>query len=104
MIAAISLFIGLLVLAWGSIKLGLKWANIASISWPKAFGLWLVIVVAQVLLAVAVSIVLLLSPIRMSEGAEFALGPLLQFFASMGVVMLVYKAAFSAAIRSILPL
>jgi signal peptidase I len=104
MIAAVSLFIGLFVLACASIKFGLNWANIASVSWPKAFGLWLFIVVAQFLLAVAVGIVLLLSHIRMSEGAEFAVGPLLQFFAALGVVMLVYKASLSAAIRSILPL
>jgi signal peptidase I len=103
LVLAAVLFLSTLVLTPAALKWGLKLTGIAEISLLRAFGLFLVITVAAIVVSILVSIVVYLSGLQLSNMRLNVLAYLEQFIASCLVVAVVYKRRIGIAALAITP-
>ena len=95
--------IGAIALTTASVRLGLRWAKIADVSWPKAFGLYVLFVVVTLLLAIVTGAILFASRMRPPELALDVFGYAMPFFAVCVTIAMVYKVRLWRAAKATVP-
>src|SRR6476661_2355828 len=86
-----------------SLKLGLKWAKVANVSFLKAFGLFLLALFFNVIVSVCVVFVYMLLPLPHSELLMNVIGSVLNFFVICTVISLIYRVRFLRSILAVIP-
>ncbi|HEX3598728.1 MAG TPA: signal peptidase I [Lacipirellulaceae bacterium] len=81
-----------------SLKWGLRWPHIANISYPKAFGLLILFLVAELIVGTLVCIPLALARIEFSQNTMSIVGVVMYFVVVCAALMIVYRARLSCAL------
>jgi len=96
-------FLGTLVLVPTTLKWGLKWAGITNISLVRAFGLYLLILLAMCLVLAAAGIVFYLAGLKISTPRLNIIAYMAQFMVPCFVIAAMYKTRLGAAAKATIP-